>query len=111
MNVSVYKEALQRKRADLTQATGLKPLQQQMEHNTGRQGDMADQADGINEVHIALKLRSTDAKIMQAIEEALERIDRGTYGICKDCGEAISAARLRAIPWTRSCISCKEKQK
>jgi len=31
--------------------------------------------------------------------------------VCKDCGEMIAQARLDAIPWTRSCISCKEKQK
>ena len=86
MNVSVYKESLQRKRAELTQATGLKPLQQQMEHNTGRQGDMADQAAGNNEVHIHLRLKQTDAKILQAIDEALLRIEKGTFGICRDCG-------------------------
>ena len=72
---------------------------------------MADQASGNNEVHIALKLRQTDAKILQAIEEALQRIEKGTYGICRDCGEPIADARLHAIPWTRVCIKCKEKQK
>ena len=58
-----------------------------------------------------LKLKQTDAKILQAIEEALVRIDKGTYGVCRDCGEPIAEARLNAIPWTRVCISCKEKQK
>ena len=81
-----------------------------MDNNT-RQGDMADQASGTNEVHIQLKLKQTDAKILQAIEEALERLDSGSYGLCRDCGEDIAAARLNAIPWTRVCIGCKEKQK
>jgi DnaK suppressor protein len=71
---------------------------------------MADQATGNNEVHIALKLKQTDAKILTAIEEALVRIDKGNYGICRDCGEPIAPARLNAIPWTRVCIKCKEKQ-
>jgi len=71
---------------------------------------MADQASGNNEVHIQLKLKQTDAKILQAIEEALGRIEKGTYGICRDCGEPIAEARLNAIPWTRVCIACKEKQ-
>ena len=48
--------------------------------------------------------------ILQAIEEALWRIERGTYGVCRDCGGPIAPARLNAIPWTRVCISCKEKQ-
>jgi DnaK suppressor protein len=111
MNVSAYKDALLKKRGELSAAAGLKPIQNSMEHNNGRQGDMADQASGNNEVHIALKLKQTDAKILQAIDEALMRIEKGTFGICRDCGEPIAEARLNAIPWTRVCITCKEKQK
>jgi DnaK suppressor protein len=111
MNVSVYKEALLRKRAELEQTVGLRTLQSSMEHNNGRQGDMADQAAGNNEVHIQLRLKQTDAKILQAIDEALARIEGGTFGLCRDCGEPIAEARLNAIPWTRVCITCKEKQK
>ena len=48
MNVSVYKEALLKKRAELEETAGLKPLQDSMEHNNGRQGDMAYQAAGNN---------------------------------------------------------------
>jgi DnaK suppressor protein len=109
MDVQVYKDALLRKRTEILGTGGIKPLQASRENNT-RQGDMADQASGNNEVHIQLKLKQTDAKILQAIEEALKRIDKGTYGICRDCGEPIAPARLNAIPWTRVCITCKEKQ-
>ena len=109
MDVSGYKDALLRKKGELVGSGGIKPLQASMENNT-RQGDMADQATGNNEVHIALKLKQTDAKILQAIEEALLRIEKGTYGTCRDCGEPIAPARLNAIPWTRVCITCKEKQ-
>ena len=109
MDVQNYKDALLKKRVEILGTGGIKPLQASMENNT-RQGDMADQASGNNEVHIQLKLKQTDAKILQAIEEALRRIDEGTYGICRDCGEPIADARLSAIPWTRVCIVCKEKQ-
>jgi DnaK suppressor protein len=111
MNVTVYKDSLLKKKAELEQTAGLRPLQNSMEHNNGRQGDMADQAAGNNEVHIQLRLKQTDAKSLQAIDEALMRIEKGTFGICRDCGEPIAEARLNAIPWTRVCISCKEKQK
>ena len=110
MNETVYKENLLKKRADILAERGGKSLSTPMDNNT-RQGDMADQASGTNEVHIQLKLKQTDAKILQAIEEALERLDSGSYGLCCDCGEDIAAARLNAIPWTRVCIGCKEKQK
>jgi DnaK suppressor protein len=109
MDEQIYKDALLKKRVEILGTGGIKPLQASMENNT-RQGDMADQASGNNEVHIQLKLKQTDAKILQAIEEALARIEKGTYGICRDCGEPIPKARLNAIPWTRVCITCKEKQ-
>ena len=107
MDVGNYKDALLRKRSEILAGGGIKPLQADQ---NSRQGDLADQASGNNEVHIQLKLKQTDAKILQAIEEALWRIEKGTYGICRDCNEAIAPARLAAIPWTRVCITCKEKQ-
>lgn len=46
---------------------------------------------------------------MAAIQDALARIDAGTYGICDTCGETISAERLTAMPMARRCISCQER--
>src|SRR5258708_4484212 len=109
MDQPPYKDALLRKRTEILGTGGIKPLQASMENNT-RQGDMADQASGNNEVHIALKLKATDAKILQAIEEALWRVDKGTYGLCRDCGQPIAPARRNATPGTRVCTTCKEKQ-
>ncbi len=110
-DVAPYREALLRKRAEiLSGGAATKPIQQVGLENNSRQGDLADQASGNNEVHIQLKLKQTDAKILQAIEEALWRIEKGTYGVCRDCGEPIASPRLNAIPWTRVCITCKEKQ-
>src|SRR5881409_1278429 len=108
--LAAFKETLLRKRGEiLATSTGTRPLPASADVNS-RQGDLADQASGNNEVHIQLKLKQTDAKILQAIEEALWRMEKGTYGVCRDCGEPIAPARLNAIPWTRVCITCKEKQ-
>ena len=104
------KDVLLRKRGEILAAsTGTRPLPESADVNS-RQGDLADQASGNNEVHIQLKLKQTDAKILQAIEEALYRMEKGTYGICRDCGDPIASPRLEAIPWTRVCITCKQKQ-
>ena len=111
---SPFKDALLRKRGEILAAgNAAKPIQQAGIDNNSRQGDLADQAAGnneVNETHIQLKLKAVDAKILQAIEEALVRLQKGTYGVCRDCGEPIAPARLTAIPWTRVCITCKEKQ-
>ena len=107
-DLEFFREELMRRRKEILDSQ--KPLATSMVDTNTRQGDLADQATGNNEVHIHLKLKQTDAKILQAIEEALERIQKGTYGVCRDCGEPIADARLQAIPWTRSCRACKEKQ-
>ena len=72
---------------------------------------MADQAEYFNTLasNIQVKLPVTSAGL-QAIEEALWRMEQKTYGVCRDCEGEIAPARLNAIPWTRVCIACKEKQ-
>ena len=108
--LAALRDALLKKRSEILAAsTGTRPLPASIDVNS-RQGDLADQASGNNEVHIQLKLKQTDAKILQAIEEALHRMEKGTYGVCRDCGDTIAAPRLEAIPWTRVCIACKQKQ-
>lgn len=109
-NLAHLKDMLLKKRAEiLAVSTGTRALPASADVNS-RQGDMADQASGTNEVEIQLKLKQTDAKILQAIEEALFRLEKGIYGVCRDCGDPIAMARLEAIPWTRVCITCKQKQ-
>jgi len=110
MDTSIYKEALLKKRGEiLSQGGGVKPIQTTMGDVNSRQGDLADQASGNNEVHIQLKLKQTDAKILQAIEEALWRIEKGTYGICRDCGEEIAKARLKILPFATRCVACQSR--
>ena len=65
------------------------------------------QIEGI--VGVQVHLRDNEAALRRAILAALGRIDAGTYGICPDCEEAITEARLLAVPWTTRCISCKEE--
>jgi DnaK suppressor protein len=109
-NLAHLKDMLLRKRGEiLAVSTGTRALPASADVNS-RQGDMADQASGTNEVEIQLKLKQTDAKILQAIEEALYRLEKGVYGLCRDCGDPIAMPRLEAIPWTRVCITCKQKQ-
>ena len=57
----------------------------------------------------ALRLRDRDRKLIAKIQEALGRIEAGTFGICESCGGAIGAARLRARPVTTLCIDCKRE--
>ncbi|MGH9717383.1 MAG: TraR/DksA family transcriptional regulator [Candidatus Acidiferrales bacterium] len=47
-----------------------------------------------------------NGRLLRAIDEALVRIRRGTYGLCTSCQRPISAARLRAVPWAHRCVKC-----
>jgi RNA polymerase-binding protein DksA len=55
---------------------------------------------------LSLVLMENEQQILDQIGPALERIDRGTYGTCADCGRPIPAARLQALPYTARCVDC-----
>ena len=104
-----HKKALLSKKEDLERSIGQKGILTG-ESGTDGHGDFADRSAAANEEEISIQLKQTDAKLIRAIDAALHRVEAGTYGICVDCEEEISAARLKAVPWTKVCISCKEKQ-
>lgn len=72
--------------------------------------DPADRATMESERNLTLRIRDRERKLRNKIEEALARIEAGTFGICEDCGEEISFARLDARPVTTLCINCKSEQ-
>lgn len=72
---------------------------------------MGDQASADAEAELQIRLHQTDGRLLRAIEEALERIGQGTYGICVVCKQPISKVRLEAVPWTHLCRQCKEGQR
>lgn len=55
-----------------------------------------------------LSIMADDAEKLQMIDEALQNLDKGLYGICCDCGKIIGKPRLEAKPYARLCIDCKE---
>jgi DnaK suppressor protein len=46
--------------------------------------------------------------VLRMVEEALQRISNGSFGVCASCGDDISARRLDALPWTQYCLRCQE---
>ncbi|NVM56795.1 MAG: RNA polymerase-binding protein DksA [Desulfobacterales bacterium] len=60
--------------------------------------------------NFTLRIRDRERKLIAKIREALEQIDKGTYGICATCGAEISIKRLKARPVTTQCIECKTKE-
>jgi DnaK suppressor protein len=57
-----------------------------------------------------LRIRDRERKLIFKIQEALQRLDNGEFGICAECGEEIGIERLKARPVTTFCIACKSSQ-
>ena len=69
--------------------------------------DPNDRATAEEERNWSLRLRDRDRRLIPKIQQALARLETGTFGTCTRCGRPISAARLRARPVTDLCIDCK----
>lgn len=70
--------------------------------------DEIDRANFDADRDLALALSSGEREVLFQIDEALAKIDRGEFGTCGSCGNAVGKERLRAIPWARYCIDCQE---
>jgi RNA polymerase-binding transcription factor len=101
-----YKDVLLDKRRGLLDL----PTRSTAVDETMRTGDWVDHSSQENDLHVNLALNQTDTKLLRAIDEALHRIENGTFGICMDCEETIPPARLDAVPWTRVCVTCKQRR-
>jgi len=72
--------------------------------------DLADKASNSYTKEFLFKKSNDDRFILHLIEEALQRMQDGEYGICVACGGDMQRKRLEAVPWARHCIGCQEKQ-
>lgn len=72
-------------------------------------GDFYDHASEDRQRELALTLSNREREKLVLIDEALKRIDEGTYGICEVTGEKIGEERLRAMPFTRLSIEAQEE--
>ena len=71
---------------------------------------LADSATATLDREIDYTLEENSEHVLKEIDDALSRIDDGTYGTCVNCGKPIAEERLAAIPWATYCIDCKRLQ-
>jgi DnaK suppressor protein len=72
--------------------------------------DLGDQASAEIDRNFMLRLRGREQRLLKKIEEAIEKIDTGAFGVCDVCGQEIDIKRLDARPVTNMCILCKTEQ-
>lgn len=71
--------------------------------------DLGDEAATIYNKHILLTLNENERMRLRELDEALDRIESGLYGICEECGEPIGLRRLEVNPVAQYCVPCKTK--
>jgi len=72
--------------------------------------DPTDRASMESDRNFTLRIRDRERKLIAKIEEALQRLEEGSYGVCEECGDKIGTPRLKARPVTTLCIDCKSLQ-
>ena len=102
-----FRELLVKKRQDLMRAYAISKGDSQAELDNGTE-DYVDYAVNSYAREFLLSLTELDRKHLLLVEEALNRIDRGEYGYCQQCGEDVAPKRLEVQPWARHCVRCQE---
>ncbi len=99
-----YREILLTRRQEVLAGMGVKF------DTRARMGRVAedDQAQITHDEFISLRMNSLDYGQLRLVEEALDRIQSGDYGVCMACDQPIAPKRLKAISWARYCVKCQD---
>lgn len=116
-DLELFKKALLRKRAMLAgnmtslESQALKKSRQDASGDLSNMPiHMADIGSDNFEQEFTLGLIENEEELIRAIDEALERIDEGTYGKCDTCGKAIPRERLKTVPHASLCVECQRQE-
>lgn len=114
--LKLYKELLLKERdkvggelSNITQNTLNKSQRDLSGDLSGYSFHMADMASDDYERDFSLGRATSEQRILYVIDEALKRIEEGSYGYCQTCSKKISNQRLKALPYTPLCIECQKK--
>lgn len=116
-SIKFFKELLLKKRTELSKGIehiakdALKTSQRDATGDlSGYSLHMADMATDNYDREFSLGLATNEQKILNRINEALEKLDNHTFGLCEFCGKKITQVRLKAVPYAELCVPCQQKQ-
>lgn len=102
-----YRRALQEKKAEISREM-VKNKDAGEENADESTQDIADKATSAYTKEFLFSLSDGERVMLNQIDEALDRIEEGAFGLCTHCGNALSEKRLTAVPWTPYCLDCME---
>jgi DnaK suppressor protein len=103
--VEVYRKQLVARREAL--AEDLRLTTAQLINDESVYTDAVDQAAAETDKSFTLQMKNRERDVLWQIDEAIKRLDDGSFGECERCGESISEGRIEAFPFTTLCIDCK----
>jgi DnaK suppressor protein len=103
-SIEDYRRMLIEKRVEVISGMGAKF------DTIARMGRIAeeDQAQLSHDEFVSLRLNSLDYGQLRLVDEALDRVQSGDFGVCLACEQPIPSKRLQALPWARYCVPCQE---
>jgi RNA polymerase-binding transcription factor len=104
-----YKKRLQTRREELIRAI-TRTEQEGREADEDPTVDLADKAANSYTKEFLFGQTHNDRALLQLVDDALKRIKDESFGQCISCEQELQQKRLEAVPWTRYCIVCQEKQ-
>lgn len=84
-------------------------LDELRKYRAGDTGDSADLAFDSGSEEVTSQLAELEARELHQIERSLQRLKQGTYGVCEGCSKKIPVARLNALPFSSTCITCQRE--
>src|SRR6266480_4146804 len=102
-----YRRLLEQKKSELSDELA-KARDAEEETTEESTQDIADKAVSSYTREFLYSLTDGERTVLLRIDEALNRIDDGTYGYCLNCNVQMSDKRLAAVPWTPHCVDCQE---
>jgi len=116
-NLKYFKELILKKKNELSEELGYLENSSMSTTTKDQTGDlssysfhMADQGSDTMERELAFSFASREVRYLHHLNEALDRIEKGTYGKCRTCKEEINKKRLEAVPHATQCIKCKNSE-
>jgi RNA polymerase-binding transcription factor len=107
--VESYKKRLLAKREELSRLVAKSEQDGRAADEESTQ-DVADKAANSYTKEFLFSQSDDNRRILQLVNEAIERTGNGSFGLCVACQEEVQQKRLEAVPWARHCIECQEKQ-
>lgn len=108
-DIHFFRNILQRELSDLTEKADI-AVGELIHADITNEADVLDRATQDLARNQRLRFQDRDRRLIAKINDCLQTIEDGTYGICGDCEEPIGIARLKARPVTSFCIACKTRQ-